>query len=1178
MTSQGVAEVQVPTGIRLAIPPLRSTNLERDLEEPQLPDLYVGARATDTLERILAALEDTRRTRAWSLTGPYGSGKSTLALLLDALLGVNTKRREQAVNLVESANPSLARRLEKAREDRAPQGFIGAVATARREALVTTLTRALRAGIDRRWPSRKIPARVSTAMDALSTPGSSSAELLDVVKALCSAKQPLLIIIDEFGKTLEHLASHRDFANANDDLFLLQELAELGAGTSGLPLHIVTLQHLSFLDYASRSTTLQSREWAKIQGRFEDITFNTHLGDAVHLITQSLIQSDVSASGMGLIEKQAAAAHSLWPDRGLQGVLPGDSQLFASLYPLHPLTALAAPLLAAQVGQNDRSLSGFLAGDEPHTVRRFLTTHSAHVATKASTVRLFHLYDYFLASGRTTVLASANASRWIEIDLRISEAHGLSNEDKQVLKTVGLLNLIDSSGALRASADMVLFALTDPADTQDTNKRLPLLERIDELVDKGFLVYRDFSDEYRIWQGTDIDLKTRLDEIRDQCTDNAVIQLLTRRIPGAVVAGRHSQQTGMLRHFVTTVSTANSKDVSGPQIEDPADGLLLFHLGEASSVPSIKSSLPAAIGMTDQAEAVLEAGKELLALEELLGNRTLDAVARREVIERTGQAAAHLASTISEAFTPTRAGTTWHLMRPQAGHPYLIREDVPLTARSLAGVVSLVCESVYDHTPHVRNEMLGRHQLTSQGAKARRELLLAMVAHPGEEFLGIEGYGPERAMYSGALAYMGLHGPYTSTSETELVQFGFIQPSSEDPLAPAWDALNESLSIASNETSLDEVLRILMAPPYGIKAGVVPLVVTTALLLRSQDIAVFEEGTYRPRLTADIVERLIKAPSRFSVKATPSTTGQRQLVLSELAEALSIPSPKSPSRGSRRNIALLSLARGLLDYARILTPYGRQTRNISQQAAAVRDALIRTRDPDDMVFSALPKAVGLSPITLNEPRDETRAKDYVQRLSSSLTELSAITNDLRAGVIANLAESFRLSADLPTLRKDLAARARGFADTMLESQLKGLVSIALNDVLTDEDWLDPLVIRISGTALNNWTDAQADAFKRQALETARSLDRVSHLYQAAHLGDDTGTAQTQLVTVTTPEGYENRVLAYIPDGLQETVRSFTDAILRQANSELGPDGGRVLLAALAQSLVHSGAQDSVIDN
>ena len=69
---------------------------------------------------------------------------------------------------------------------------------------------------------------------------------------------------------------------------LLQELAEKGSGARGLPLYLMTLQNLSFKDYPARSTDIQAREWAKIQGRFEDITVSPHMGECVELMRRRL--------------------------------------------------------------------------------------------------------------------------------------------------------------------------------------------------------------------------------------------------------------------------------------------------------------------------------------------------------------------------------------------------------------------------------------------------------------------------------------------------------------------------------------------------------------------------------------------------------------------------------------------------------------------------------------------------------------------------------------------------------------------------------------------------------------------------------------------------------------------------------------------------------------------------
>ena len=242
--------------------------------------------------------------------------------------------------------------------------MIPAIATARREPLFETLSRAVRNGAAQAWPARRTPKPIAAALAALNAAAAGSAEVIAAVRALC-AESPVLLVIDEFGKSLEHLAARGDFPEAQADVFLLQELAEAGAGGRGLPLHILTLQHLSFGDYASRTTSLQSREWAKIQGRFEDITMTTHLGDAVHLIQRTLDHSGVSRSGRALIGRHAEAASEAWTAHGLDGVLAADAELFAAVYPLHPLTVAVAPLLAGQIGQHDRSLTGFIASAVP---------------------------------------------------------------------------------------------------------------------------------------------------------------------------------------------------------------------------------------------------------------------------------------------------------------------------------------------------------------------------------------------------------------------------------------------------------------------------------------------------------------------------------------------------------------------------------------------------------------------------------------------------------------------------------------------------------------------------------------------------------------------------------------------------------------------------------------------
>ncbi|SDN05100.1 hypothetical protein [Actinacidiphila guanduensis] len=1155
--------LEFPIGVELVGSRMRSTNLERDVLD-ELHSPYVGARALDVLDRLGSALGDLRRTRSWSFTGPYGSGKSTLANLIDALLGHDKVRRAEAQEVLAGTSSGLTQRFFAACEELAPVGFLGAVTTARREPLVATLSRALHTAAQRRWPSRT-PKSVSTALARCLDPSTAQPQdIIAAVAALC-AQQPLLLIVDEFGKTLEHLAGNSQFATAKEDLFLLQELAERSAGPKGLPLFMVTLQHLSFTDYAAQSSELQTREWAKIQGRFESVTFIPHLGDSVQLMRRRLDQSGVAETGQKLISAYAQAAEEAWREHGLNDVVVLAAQDFKDLYPLHPLTAIAAPFLASQIGQHDRSLSGFLNNDEPHTVRRSLDSFSKAKPRRASTVKLPQLYDFFLDSGRTSLLASSNASRWIEIESRITQANGLSTVDQDLLRTIGMLNLIDEDGALRATAAMIYFALHEPTEAAVAKEFSALEEQLQDLVERGFLVHRRFNGEYRLWRGTDVDIDARLREAHGHLDEPTVIQRLGDYLPLAVAAGRHSQITGMLRALFVQVTSAQTKAITGPdELADHADGLLVFHLGTVDDRPVVESTLPVVLGVTEEPGLVLRAAFNLVALEELQLDKTLDAVARREISERTSMAKRELLQLLGAAFFPPTSRATWRLWRSGIAADSEVGEVIE--GRSLSGLASIACDRVFPATPHIRNEMLGRHELTSQGAKARRELLTAMLLKSGEQYLGIQLYPAERAMYSGALAYMGLHrenGGARDDTSTSLLPYGFSRPGpAQEHTRPVWEALEDALSQANERTSLEQIVRVLMMPPYGVKAGVVPLLVVTALIVRSQDVALFEDGSYLPRLTPDVVERMVKAPGRFSVKATPVGDGLRHSVVKNLSQALKVEPPRSQAL---RNPALLAVTRALMERVMVLTPYARRTRRISKDAIAVRSALFAAQDPDELLFQALPRALGLDPITPEQRKSTTGNKGYVERLTAAVDEISGADRALRTQVIETIAKEFRLPTALPELRRALASRLKGFAGVALNLELRGFVAIALNEALPDEDWLDPMIVRLSHAALGDWSDNDVTVFPRKVREMASALDRVSHLYKSNEPADTSQEeVEARLLTLTDKDGAEQRTLIYLPKQAQREAETLAVSVLEQAKKALGPDGARILLAALAQ--------------
>ena len=223
----------------------RSANLERDSGRPEPFDGYiVTTRALDVIERMTGAALSGRSGGAWSLTGPYGSGKSSLALLLDAAFGPSKRVRNVALRLIAEASPEAAEAVRKAhgRHGTRRTGFHRGLVTANREPITHTLLRALHAAVVRTYggipPARDFPASrlLKEALQTLEAPdlsrsGPAASVIVEVARCLAE-RAPLLLVVDEFGKTLEAI---RDGGDA--DPYVLQQLAEAGQGAGAADLH-----------------------------------------------------------------------------------------------------------------------------------------------------------------------------------------------------------------------------------------------------------------------------------------------------------------------------------------------------------------------------------------------------------------------------------------------------------------------------------------------------------------------------------------------------------------------------------------------------------------------------------------------------------------------------------------------------------------------------------------------------------------------------------------------------------------------------------------------------------------------------------------------------------------------------------------------------------------------------
>lgn len=526
---------RLDTHITLAPRNVRAVNLESDLESTDaLSGFSPGAHIVDATRQIVAGLQNGVRSRAWSVTGPYGAGKSTYAVFLAALLGDRRHpSHERATRVLRGVDPQLADllALERRRLRVEDRGVVAAVAVARREPTALALTRALLDGAARATSSRRgrKPAFLHELAEAVEAHAADPRLVLRALEELCTST-PVLIVVDELGKTLEFAAD----GSGEADLYLLQQLAERFSAANGFAGAIVTLQHLAFEDYLVGAGEARRREWRKVHGRFDDIPFVASRGHGINLVSDAIsLARPRSAIAKRIQAASDAAEHAVGAIAGHVAPPSAYTDNAAATYPLHPLAALALPVLAARLGQHDRSLVSFLASDAPTSLRSLLGTLDVSDDADPPFVRLAQLYDFFFSDGAATAVATAEGLRFREIQARVDEASHLDPLALEALKTVAVLNLTAGRDVLPASDALIEEAVAGPTD--DHARRAAVRSAVGVLRERGLLTYRDFAGEYRIWQGSDFDISSATAAARERLSlgdaDRVTLDTITAAPP-----------------------------------------------------------------------------------------------------------------------------------------------------------------------------------------------------------------------------------------------------------------------------------------------------------------------------------------------------------------------------------------------------------------------------------------------------------------------------------------------------------------------------------------------------------------------------------------------------------------------------------------------------------------------
>lgn len=994
------ADMPVSQPVQIARHYRRSVRIDADIGRPEALDGYV---LTDTAREALSIMSrqiNDTTDRAFTWTGPYGGGKSSLAVVLASALSMDASVRIRARAILGESVPGFQDAFRVS-----SKGWLVLPLVGKRASVAAETAKVLNATLE---PTvLYAPSQVVNDLVGLAEGGRFDG---------------VLLLVDEMGKFLEAAAA------GGEDIHFFQDLAEK-AGRSKGRLVVVGLLHQSFRQYASRLGIEAREEWAKIQGRYGDISFVATGDEVVQLIGNAIectVEHSQSAPTARVI---AAAIASRRPSVG-----ESMATLLDKCWPLHPVTAaLLGPASRRQFGQNERSVFGFLSSLEPHGLQDFLRTWDGKTVYGPD-----RYWDYLRANLEQAILASPDGHRWAQAVEAVerAEAKGADEIEIALAKVLALIDIFRGSSGLMATDEVLRTAIAAVPEQK-------VATALEKLSHWRVAVYRKHIPSWTVFEGSDFDIDQAVSKARATFVgvDTATLTSMANLNP--IVAKRHYHETGTFRWMGVSLHTLQEAErlTDTYKAEGGEFGRFALVLPDRQAVEQdvlVKlaalrpdSTRALVFGVPPNFQLIADLGAELVSLRivqdtspEIEG----DSVARREVAARLLAVKGALEESLREAVAKAR----W------------VFGDSVSRAQSLSATASDMADDRFDASPSVWSELINRDVLSTNSVKARRDLMHRMVNNGEQQRLGLEGFPAERGLYETVLVETGLHGAIAPEA------WGFKGPIAElNPgLHSLWETTRQAVLGASGKgLSAAELYEMWARPPFGVKTGLMPVFLLAFAMAHAEHVAVYRDGMFEPKLTDVDADELLQDPRRFNLRWIDKDS-DHATALESIAQALR-QCGFAPNGGSP-----LEVSRNLVKLAFSLSSWAKRTQRVSKEAKAVRDILLRANDPNRLLMIDLPAI-------LEVPMREvgTRLEPLLRELLDAYPlMLRKVDRAMAEALDAAAGEDMELRERAEPIAKFGAdLRLQGFAARLAKRDgslqgIEGILSLAANK--PPRDWTD----------------------------------------------------------------------------------------------------------------------------
>lgn len=928
----------------------------------------------------------------------------------------------------------------------------------------------------------------------------------------------IYIIFDEFSKFIEDHNKN----TFSTDMAIIQNICELANNSKDEKIRVTFVAHKSIKQYGKNMDKSIIDSFKGVEGRLTENLFVISSQNNYEMIKDAIEKKDINQLEQivneqkykNIIEKtyQIPCFKEIFTYEDYNKVL------VKGCYPLAPITAYLLLNISEKIAQNERTIFTFLSSNEKYSLSNKIKECDEK---QEFFVGADIIFDYFNVLIKNDTNLQSIYNEYMKAEYALLQA---KNEiEKKIIKVIALIKMNAREDELIANIDNIAFAIMSDKTTCE--------EAIKELEKRQIIIYRQKIKSYTFRNNVGIDLENEINQAVAKIRLSSLSETITEISELKYVLPKmYNQSYTMTRYYKYEYMMYKEflalKDIDIIFENDFADGKIIAVINDEEA-PDYELIMEKTKCLNDKRIIVicpdkkfdkLEQLKKYIAVKQMLKDKAFiedNIVLEQELLMYEDD----LSCEINE-----RLFADYKLYEKNQRIFYMGREETEcINFKELNKLISKICNSYYNYAPKINNELVNKHNITVQIAKARNKIVDELLN--GEDVSKYQkGTSAEATIYRASLINTGLYEGNKKTAEVGVKKV----------IETIKEFVNRS---SGNKRCFKELYDVLLGEGYGIRKGVIPIYLAS-FLSELEDLPVVYLENTELNIDAKILANINEKPEEYYLFVEEENTKKTHYI--EKLQELFLQKPDNKTKDKRKRVVDIAISmhswyRALPQYA---TTYSLENSDNKNMISNIRKVLKRIEiNPREMLFDILPSGYD---------GDLKYEKCYVE-IEKSKTEMEHFVEKLKSEVIQETKMIFGISK-LDNIKVGILEwyekQSNSSKEYLYNEREMAFVNFVPKIDTYDEDKIINKIAKIVvDLYIEDWKDGIFDEYKERIKQVKTTIEEVK---------EDIPNVNMSKLIFTNSEGEnvekyyesneENATSYFLKNAIEEVIDEFGESL------------------------------------